>query len=86
LGHTIDRWKGIIEEIHFGGSIKAFKINIEVPIPKKICLGPQNGPKSLEPPEKLLKIVNCQKKSVLNPVRRVEKWTVLDLNQSCYMR
>jgi hypothetical protein len=24
LGRTIARWKGIIEEIHFGGSIKAF--------------------------------------------------------------
>ena len=30
--HVIARWKGIIEEIHFGGSI--------------IHLGPQNGPGS----------------------------------------
>jgi hypothetical protein len=25
LGRTIARWKGIIKEIHFGGSIRAFE-------------------------------------------------------------
>jgi hypothetical protein len=45
LGNTIARWKGIDEEIHFGGSIKPLAI-IEVPIVmKKHHLGPQNGPK-----------------------------------------
>jgi hypothetical protein len=24
LGHTISHWKGIVEEIHFDGSMKAF--------------------------------------------------------------
>jgi hypothetical protein len=33
---------------------------MEVPDPKKHHLGPQNGSKSLGP-EKLLKIVSCQK-------------------------
>jgi hypothetical protein len=48
-------WKGIIEEIHFGGSIMPLDIieNLDL---KKIHLGPQNGPES----ENLLKIVNCQ--------------------------
>jgi hypothetical protein len=43
LGRMIARWKGIIEEIHFGGSIRALTI-IEVLDPKKLHLGPQNGP------------------------------------------
>jgi hypothetical protein len=34
LGRTIARWKGIIEEIHFWGSIKPLAI-IEVIDPKK---------------------------------------------------
>jgi hypothetical protein len=40
---VIARWKGIIEEIHFGGSIIAFGYHS---IPKKLHLGPQNGPRS----------------------------------------
>jgi hypothetical protein len=41
----IARWKGIIEEIHFGGSIMPLAI-IEKLIPKNLHLGPQNGPRS----------------------------------------
>ena len=29
LGRKIARWKGIVEEIHFGGSIKVFGYNLE---------------------------------------------------------
>jgi hypothetical protein len=41
----IARWKGIIEEIHFGGSIMPSNIieNLDL---KKLHLGPQNGPGS----------------------------------------
>jgi hypothetical protein len=49
LGCTIACWKGIDEELHFGGSIKAFGISLRCPIVKKRCLGPQNGPRSLGP-------------------------------------
>jgi hypothetical protein len=59
LGRTIARWKFIDEEIHFGGSIRAFVL-IEVPIMKKHRLGPQNGPGKFRT-EKLLKIVSFQK-------------------------
>jgi hypothetical protein len=38
-------WKGIIEEIHFGGSIMPSYI-IEELNPEKLHLGPQNGPRS----------------------------------------
>jgi hypothetical protein len=41
----IARWKGIIEEIHFGGSIMPLDI-IENLISKNLHLGPQNGPRS----------------------------------------
>ena len=41
----IARWKGIVKEIHFGGSIMPLAI-IENLYLKKIHLGPQNGPKS----------------------------------------
>jgi hypothetical protein len=41
----IARWKGIIEEIHFGGSIMPLDI-IENLDPKNLHLGPQNGPRS----------------------------------------
>jgi hypothetical protein len=44
--HTIARWKGIIEEIHFGGSIRAFGLSLRRSIPKNLHLGPQNGPES----------------------------------------
>jgi hypothetical protein len=39
----IARWKGIIEEIHFGGSIMPLDI-LRISIPKNLHLGPQNGP------------------------------------------
>jgi hypothetical protein len=41
----IAHWKGIIEEIHFGGSIMPLAI-IENLYPKNLHLGPQNGPRS----------------------------------------
>jgi hypothetical protein len=41
----IARWKGIVEEIHFGGSIMPSTI-IENLISKNLHLGPQNGPGS----------------------------------------
>jgi hypothetical protein len=59
LGHTIARWKGIDEEIHFGGSIKPLAI-IEVLDHEKTSFRPSKWPQSLGT-EKLLKIVNCQK-------------------------
>jgi hypothetical protein len=42
----IAHWKGIIEEIHFGGSIIPLKLSLRSSIPKKLHLGPQNGPGS----------------------------------------
>ena len=41
----IAHWKGIIEDIHFGGSIMPLDI-IEELDPKNLHLGPQNGPGS----------------------------------------
>jgi hypothetical protein len=41
----IARWKGIIEEIHFGGSIMPLDI-IEKLYLKNLHLGPQNSPRS----------------------------------------
>ena len=41
--HLIARWKGIVKEIHFGGSIMILNI-IENLYLKKPSLGPQNGP------------------------------------------
>jgi hypothetical protein len=43
---VIARWKGIIEEIHFGGSIMPSTIIEKLSIPKNLHLGPQNGPGS----------------------------------------
>ena len=40
------RWKGIVEEIHFGGSIMPSTIIKEHDPEKKNYLGPQNGPRS----------------------------------------
>jgi hypothetical protein len=37
-------WKGIIEEIHFGGLNHAFNLSLRSLIPKNLHLGPQNGP------------------------------------------
>ena len=58
---VIAHWKGIIEEIHFGG--------LRTSISKNLHLGPQNGPGS----ENLLKIVNCQngQKTVLSHLEKV---------------
>jgi hypothetical protein len=66
---VIARWKGIIEEIHFGGSIIPSWISLRTSISKKLHLGPQNGPGS----ENLLKIVNCQngQKTVLSHLEKV---------------
>jgi hypothetical protein len=58
----IARWKGIIEEIHFGGNI--VRTSMLHPIfPKNIIWGLKKAPK-VSGPKKLLKIVNyqnCQK-------------------------
>jgi hypothetical protein len=64
----IARWKGITEEIHFGGSITPLviieKINLENP-----SFRPSKWPWKL----KLLKIVNCQncQKTVLSQLESV---------------
>jgi hypothetical protein len=42
----IARWKGIIEEIHFGGSIMPLELSLRTSISKNLHLGPQNGPGS----------------------------------------
>ena len=60
---VITRWKGIIEEIHFWGSIMTLTI-IEDIDPEKTSFRPSKWPRKL----KLLKIVNCQncQKNVLS--------------------
>jgi hypothetical protein len=45
LGHMIARWKGIIEDIHFGGSIKSFGYIIEVIDPEKTSFRPSKWPR-----------------------------------------
>jgi hypothetical protein len=64
----IARWKGIIEEIHFGGSIMPLAI-IEKLDPEKPSFRPSKWPRKL----KLLKIVNCQncQKTVLSQLEKV---------------
>jgi hypothetical protein len=52
---VIARWKGIVEEIHFGGSIMTLDI-IEHLHLKKPSFRPSKWPQKLN----LLKIVNCQ--------------------------
>ena len=42
---VIARWKGIVEEIHFGGSIMPSAIIEHLDL-KNLHLGPQNGPES----------------------------------------
>jgi hypothetical protein len=66
--HTIAHWKGIIEEIHFGGSIMPLDI-IEKLYPEKPSFRPSKWPQKL----KLLKIVNCQncQKIVLSELEKV---------------
>jgi hypothetical protein len=65
---VIARWKGIIEEIHFGGSIIPLAI-IEELDPEKPSFRPSKWPRKL----KLLKIVNCQncQKTVLSQLEKV---------------
>jgi hypothetical protein len=47
LGRTIDRWKGIIKEIHLGGSIEPSTI-IENIDPKKPSFRPSKWPQKLK--------------------------------------
>jgi hypothetical protein len=63
---VIARWKGIIEEIHFGGSIMPLTI-IEELNPEKPSFRPSKWPRKKL---KLLKIVNCQncQKNCFEPV------------------
>jgi hypothetical protein len=42
---VIARWKGIVEEIHFGGS-SCLWLSLRTSISKNLHLGPQNGPGS----------------------------------------
>jgi hypothetical protein len=60
LGCTIACWKGIIEKIHFGVSVRAFDYHWGDQSPQKTSFRPSKRPKSLGT-EKLLKIVNCPK-------------------------
>jgi hypothetical protein len=59
----IARWKGIVEEIHFGGTIMPSIINEKLN-PEKPSFRPSKWPWKL----KLLKIINCQncQKTVLS--------------------
>ena len=65
---VIAPWKGIIEEIHFWGSIMPSTI-IEELDPEKPSFRPSKWPRKL----KLLKIVNCQncQKTVLRQLEKV---------------
>jgi hypothetical protein len=64
----IARWKGIVEEIHFGGSIMPLA-TMEKLDPEKLSFRPLKWPWKL----KLLKIVNCQnwQKTVLSQLEEV---------------
>jgi hypothetical protein len=66
--HMIAHWKGIAEEIHFGGSIMHLAI-IAKQDPEKPSFRPSKWPQKL----KLLKIVNCQncQKIVLSQLEEV---------------
>jgi hypothetical protein len=44
LGCTMAHWKGIDEEIHFGGLNEILWLSLKCPIVKTHHLGPQNGP------------------------------------------
>jgi hypothetical protein len=65
---VIARWKGIVKEIHFGGSIMPSAIieNLDL---EKTSFRPSKWPGS----ENLLKIVNCQngQKTVLSHLEKV---------------
>jgi hypothetical protein len=64
----IAHWKGIIEEIHFGGSIMPFSI-FENIYPEKPSFRPSKWPWKL----KLLKTVNCQncQKTILSQLEKL---------------
>jgi hypothetical protein len=66
--HVIARWKGIVKEIHFVGSIINLAIIEEID-PEKPSSSPSKWPGKL----KLLKIVNCQncQKIVLRKLEKV---------------
>jgi hypothetical protein len=65
---VIARWKGIVKEIHFGGSIRPSIIIEELDL-EKPSFRPSKWPRKL----KLLKIVNCQNchKIVLSQLEKV---------------
>jgi hypothetical protein len=65
---VIARWKGIIEEIHFGGSIMPLDIIEHLDL-KKPSFRPSKWPRKLN----LLKIVNCQncQKTILSQSEKV---------------
>jgi hypothetical protein len=65
---VIARWKGIIEEIHFGGSIMHSDIIEHLDL-KKPSFRPSKWPRKLN----LLKIVNCQncQKTILSQSEKV---------------
>jgi hypothetical protein len=65
---VIARWKGIVEEIHFGGSIMPSAIIEHLDL-KKPSFRPSKWPRKLN----LLKIVNCQncQKTILSQPEKV---------------
>jgi hypothetical protein len=65
---VIARWKGIVEEIHFGGSIMPLDIIEHLDL-KKPSFRPSKWPRKLN----LLKIVNCQncQKTILSQSEKV---------------
>jgi hypothetical protein len=65
---VIARWKGIVEEIHFGGSIMPLAIIEHLDL-KKPSFRPSKWPRKLN----LLKIVNCQncQKTILSQSEKV---------------
>jgi hypothetical protein len=65
----IARWKGIVDEIHFGGSIMPTTI-MENLDPEKPSFRPSKWSRKL----KLLKVVNCQncQKTVLSQLEKVD--------------
>ena len=79
---VIARWKGIIEEIHFGGSIMNLAI-IEELYHEKPSFRPSKWPRKL----KLLKIVNCQNYQKLFSASW-KRWVATDthLDQSSLLR
>jgi hypothetical protein len=61
-------WKGIVEEIHFGGSIMPSNIIEKIDL-EKPSFRPSKWPRKL----KLLKIVNCQncQKTILSQLEKL---------------